>query len=714
MNKRITSLLLAVVMVLSAVWVAPLKVSAVSELVTSDACIELIKNEEGFVSKPYWDYSQYTVGYGTKCPDDKLDYYLEHGITEEEAIALLRSHLNGVEKRLNRDLIDRFGLTLTQNQFDALISFSYNCGTMWIYDESDNLRRVVIEGADENEMIYRFSRWCNAGGVIQTFLIRRRLCEANLYINGVYSSTVPDNYGYVMYDGNGGVSDPNIQGYNMELTAQIIPTPTYEGHTFDGWYTAKNGGTKVTVLDASVRNKRLYAHWIDGEGNNTNQEQKPEEGVTVTVTANEVNVRQGPGTGYPVMTQMNTGEQLIITETKADANYVWGKCAEGWICLRYTNYDTVIKESQDNENNGNKGSVMGTVKVSDCLRVRTGPGTAYSVAAYLGNGARVEVLEQKIVGYMVWGRIAAGWISLDYVELDPVAEKPDDTTPDDTTPDDTTPDDTTPDDTTPDDTTPDDTTPDDTTPDDTTPDDTTPDDTTPDDTTPDDTTPDNTKPDNSDSGKDEIKPTTWTGTVKVNDALLIRSGPSTSCSVVGYLTNGKKVKITEQTTSGSMTWGKISNGWISMNYVVLDKAETNTTPGTPATQTGTVKVSDYLRIRTGPSTSYAISGYLKNNEKVTILETKVVNGVTWGKISKGWISLDYVKLDTAGGNTAPQVTTKTVTADCLLIRSAAGTSNAIVGYLYRGAKVQILETKVVSGMTWGKISKGWISLDYVK
>ena len=684
MKKRVVSLLLAVVIVLSAVWVAPLEVSAVSELVTSDACIDLIKNEEGFVSKPYWDYSQYTVGYGTKCPDDKLAYYQEYGITEEEANALLRSHLNGVEKRLNQDLIDRFGLTLTQNQFDALVSFSYNCGTRWIYDESDNLRRVVINGADENEIIYRFSRWCNAGGVIQTFLVRRRLCEANLYINGVYSSTVPDNYGYVMYDGNGGVSDPNIQGYNTELTAQIIPTPTYEGHTFDGWYTAKNGGTKVTVLDASVRNKRLYAHWIDGEGNNTNQEQEPEDGVTVTVTANEVNVRQGPGTNYPVMTTVNTGEQLIITETKTNANYVWGKCADGWICLKYTNYDTVIKESQDKENNEATGSVMGTVKVSDCLRVRTGPGTAYSVVDYLNNGERVKILEQKIVGSMVWGRVAEGWISLDYVELDPVEDVPDNGGSEETVPEETVPEETVPDETVPDET------------------------------VPDETVPDEKDPEDLDSGKDETKPSSWAGTVKVNDCLLIRSGPSTNCSIVGYLKNGAKVVITEQTTSGNMTWGKIANGWISLNYVVLDKTESSTTPSAPATKTGTVKVSDYLRIRTGPSTSYAIAGYLKNNEKVTILETKVVNGTIWGKISKGWISLDYVKLDNTGSNTPAQTSTKTVTADCLRIRSAAGTSNAIVGYLYRGAKVQILETKVVNGTAWGKISKGWISLDYAK
>lgn len=704
-KKRIVSLVLAVVIALSAVWVSPLHVSAESEFVTSEECVALIKDEEGFVRKPYWDYSQYTVGYGTKCPDDKLDYYLENGITEEEAIALLCSHLKGVEKRLNQDLIDRFQLTLTQNQFDALVSFSYNCGTRWIYDESDNLRRAVINGADENEIIYRFSRWCNAGGVIQTILVRRRLWEANLYINGVYENIVPDHYGYVLYDANGGVSDPNIQGYNTEITAEIIPTPTYEGHTFDGWYTAKNGGTKVTVLDASVRNKRLYAHWIDGEGNSTNQGQEPEDGITVTVTANDVNVRQGPGTSHSKVSTVNTGEQIVITETASDGTNLWGKCDQGWVCLKYTNYDIVIKDSEKDDDNAGTASVMGTVKVSDCLRVRTGPGTAYAVVDYLDNGTRVEILEQKILGYMVWGRIAAGWISLDYVELDPVEEAPDNGGSDESIPDDTTPDDTTPDDTTPDDTTPDDTTPDDTTPDDTTPDDT----------TPDDTTPDNTTPDDSDSGKEEEKPTTWKGTVKVSDMLRIRSGPSTDCSIVGYLKNGTNVVITEQTTSGSMTWGKIANGWISMDYVVLTQSET----AAPTTQTGTVQVSDLLRIRTGPSTSYAIAGYLKNGEKVTILETKVVNGTTWGKTEKGWISLDYVKLDpsNSGSNSdsnTTQTVKKTVTASCLRIRSAAGTSNSIVGYLYKGAKVEILETKVVNGTTWGRVAKGWISMDYVK
>ena len=85
--------------------------------------------------------------------------------------------------------------------------------------------------------------------------------------------------------------------------------------------------------------------------------------------------------------------------------------------------------------------------------------------------------------------------------------------------------------------------------------------------------------------------------------------------------------------------------------------------------------------------------------------------------------MDYVILDgqgsASGGDTATdtpaQTNTKTIIADCLRIRSGAGTSNSIVGYLYYGAKVEILETATAAdGTAWGKISTGWISMDYAK
>ncbi len=635
MKKRIASLVLVVVLLGSFL---PGTVFAQDTMAASEDAIRILKGEEGFSPKPYWDYAQWTVGYGTKCPDDKLDEYKANGITQEAAQLLLDSYIAQYEAELHK-FMSRTGVTLTQNQFDALLLFSYNCGTGWSYSISGVLYQAIVGGATGNELINAFSRWCNAGGQIKTFLLRRRLCEANMYLNGVYAQTAPDNYGYVLYDPCGGTVSPNVQGYDTALTAAIIPTPVYEGYTFAGWYTARTGGTKVTVLDGSVKNARLYAHWTDGEEEST----ESSDGITVTVTANKVNLRKGAGTEHAVIGSANTGDRLVITETAEGSGYTWGRSSSGWICLKYTDFDTASNskeekeepEQDDKQDNPASSAVTGTVKVNDFLRIRSGPSTGYSVAGYLHNGDKVEILEQKAVGSMLWGRIDSGWISLSYVTLDAKEQPP--------------------------------------------------------------------EKENASQGSQSV-----TGTVRVNDFLRVRSGPSTASSVVGYLSANTRVEILEQTTSGSMTWGKTADGWISMDYVVLDAMAAPT----PQKLTGTVKVSDYLRVRSGPGTSYAITAYLCGNTKVEITEQRTVGSTRWGKTSKGWISLDYVVLD--GQSNTPAVTTKTVTADCLRVRSAAGTSNKVVGYLYAGTKVEILETKVVNGTTWGKISKGWISMDYVK
>ena len=658
MKKRITSLFMAVAILFGIVFVGAVPASAeVPTFSASAECIEILKAEEGFSAKPYWDYMQYTVGYGTRCPDDKLDYYNEHGITTEEAEALLRVYLDRFAASINQDLIKKYSLTLNQNQFDALMLLSYNCGTNWIYSDTNNqLRNAVINGATGSEMVDRFSRWCNAGGQIKTYLLRRRLCEANIYLNGIYSQVIPENFGYVLYDANGGTSPVSVQGFDAVLTAAIIPTPTYPGYTFDGWYTDKVEGEKVTVLDSSVRNKRLYARWLDGAGKNPDAEAEAN-GVKVTIDTYELLIRQGPGTNYAVVGSFFSGEQVTVTETAVGGNYTWGKCSKGWICLKYTNYDQVI-ESEKEETPAPQQSKMGTVKVSSYLCVRQGPSTGHSVVSKLYNGDRVEILEQQVAGHMVWGKIASGWISMDYVVLDPEPEPPV--------------------------------------------------------VEPEPVPEPEPEPAPEPEPEPEPAPTVWTGKVKVNSVLIVRSGPDTSYSAVTTLSNNTRVTITEKTTTGSMTWGKISNGWICMDYVVLDA--TSSAPS--ASVMGTVNVSSLLRVRSQAGTSYTIVGFLNPKQRVEILEQKTVGSSTWGRISSGWIDLSYVILDNQGSApSAPstsQTTTKTVNTACLRVRSQAGTSYSIVGYLYSGAKVTVYETTTVGGSTWGKISTGWICLDYTK
>ena len=92
MIKRAICAVLCLVLCLSMGIILPLQARAV-DMKVSDACVELIKQLEGFTAIPTWDYAQWTVGYGTRYPSDKLEEYQKNGITTTEAEELLRKHL---------------------------------------------------------------------------------------------------------------------------------------------------------------------------------------------------------------------------------------------------------------------------------------------------------------------------------------------------------------------------------------------------------------------------------------------------------------------------------------------------------------------------------------------------------------------------------------------------------------------------------------------
>ncbi len=685
MKRKLICILLCACLLVGVFPALGLQVHAASEMKASDDCIAMLKALEGFAAKPYWDYSQYSVGYGTACPseEDRLRYE-EEGISEEEAEMLLRRYVKTSEDYLNLYLIDEYAITLNQNQFDALILFTYNCGTGWIVDSVSTLRDAIVNGATGNDFLYPISRWCFAGGSVQTFLLDRRMKEANVYLNGVYSTAVPENYTYVRYNANGGKTSSSVQGYDVTDPADPVAVATLEGSTFDGWYTKAEGGSKVTKLNADTREMTLYAHWVGdssvteptepetptepeepSEPEKPTEPEKPAQSVKIKVTSDYVNVRKGPGTGYAVVSSVNTGKELTVTETASGSGYDWGKFSDGWICLKYTNYDSVVNgdsqpetpaepEKPDTETQ----KVTGKVVVDTTLRIRSGPGTSYSIAGYLSNGTRVEILEQTQSGGTVWGKITKGWISMDYVKLDGDTQKPaeEETPTESEKP-----------------------------------------------AEPENPTEPETPAEPEESGDTVIA----TGKVYNASELRVRSGAGTNYSVVGYLSNGDKVEIFERTTVDGTVWGRISKGWISMDYVKLDGEES-----TKVIATGQVVDTDSLRIRSGAGTGNSVLGYLSRGTRVEIYEKMTVGSMVWGRIDKGWISLDYVKLD--GESSGESSNVKTVNTSSLRIRSGAGTDNAIVGYLTMGDRVEILEEKTVNGTVWGRISNGWISLDYVK
>lgn len=683
--RRIISLILALAVTLSIALIGGVSVSAESNLTASDECINLLKKYEGFSSKPYYDYGQWTVGYGTRCPSDKLDYYKTYGITEAEAEELLRKFVAGYCNEVNI-FADKYSLAMTQNQFDALVLFSFNCGSGWMYTSNYNFHQVIAKGsaADPKDVLYWFATWSTAGSSPLTGLIRRRQAEANMYINGVYSTAIPDNYNYVIYNGNGGELPSRIHAYDTSAAPVV---PTYDGHTFMGWYTAKTGGQQVTVLDESTDGSSLYARWDDA-GTTDEETGDPAQNIdplTITVTSNGVNLRKGPGTNYATVGTANKGDQFVISQIAEGSGHTWGNFSTGWISLTYTNYEQVKDQPSQEEPTDpveptepeteptepqptepqptepeptepeptepqEPAGITGKVKANGGLNIRSGPGTGYASVGHLNNGDTVTILEQKVVGSMTWGKIARGWISMNYVVLDGSdQEEPE---PED---------------------------------------------------------PGDSQEPGGDSGA-------VTGYIKAVGGLNIRSGPGTNYDIVGAYSNGDKVTVTQQQTAGSVTWGKTDRGWISMNYFTTDAPGDSGGNTQPQGSTGTVKVDGTLCIRSGPGTSYAVQGYYKNGDKVTVTQQQTVGSMTWGKTEKGWVSMDYVVLDSGAdqdsGSDVPVAEIRTVTADCLNVRSGAGTGYSVVGYLYTGTKVQILEKTTVDGVLWGKISTGWICLTY--
>lgn len=88
---------------------------------TSDVGVEFIKQKEGFRSEAYRDsVGVWTIGYGHTMGVGPKDY-----ITEEDADVLLRAELLHYENAVERFVFS----TLTQNEFDALVSLCYNIGT---------------------------------------------------------------------------------------------------------------------------------------------------------------------------------------------------------------------------------------------------------------------------------------------------------------------------------------------------------------------------------------------------------------------------------------------------------------------------------------------------------------------------------------------------------------------------------------------------------
>ncbi len=154
---------------------------------TSERGIALIKRFESLRLAPYHDAAGYpTIGYGhllRRMSWDDLSQW--ERITEEEALALLRRDVARSERAVDR-LIE---VPLSQGQFDALVSFTFNLGTRALRDST--LRRMLNRG-DYHGTPVQLRRWVFAGGQHLRGLARRREAEIELGRTHSWSAPQPD------------------------------------------------------------------------------------------------------------------------------------------------------------------------------------------------------------------------------------------------------------------------------------------------------------------------------------------------------------------------------------------------------------------------------------------------------------------------------------------------------------------------------------------
>ena len=147
--------------------------TAVNNYRTGTRGLNLIKKYEGLQLKAYKDpVGIWTIGYGHTGRDVKPGKV----ITKAEAERLLKKDLRKFERQVNR----RVTRKLNRNQFDALVSFTFNVGAGNF--ASSTLLKKLNKG-DFKGAANEFLKWDKAGDPLRVLpgLARRRMEERELF-----------------------------------------------------------------------------------------------------------------------------------------------------------------------------------------------------------------------------------------------------------------------------------------------------------------------------------------------------------------------------------------------------------------------------------------------------------------------------------------------------------------------------------------------------
>ena len=308
------------------------------------------------------------------------------------------------------------------------------------------------------------------------------------------------------------------------------------------------------------------------------------------VTAASLNVRSGPATSYTTKFIVNKGDNVTV-EDSADG---WYKITtkdgkNGWASSKY------IQTSQNT-------TTTKVVSVSS-LNMRSGPSTSYNIIEVLTKDTQVEVISVEDGWAKIKYNSKTGYVSNQYL---------------------------------------------------------------------------------SDKKVEEVTQIKYVNATTLN----VRSGPSTTYSIIDTLKQNAKVEV----ISIENNWAKIKHnneiGYVSAEYLSDKKVE-------EVTQTKYVNATT-LNVRSGPSTTYSIIDTLKQNDEVKVIS--IEDG--WAKIKHN-DEIGYVSAQYLSDKKVETIQIKYVNATTLNVRSGPDTTYEILTTYKYGQEVKVVN--ISEDKEWAKI-----------
>lgn len=152
--------------------IAEFEGGSVVDMKLSAAGLDEIARREGFSAYRYQDADGFSIGFGHYIlPGD----FFHEPLSRDEGLRLLKSDAAIAERAVQAYV----RVAISQSQFDALVSLTYNIGTN-AFKKSTLLK--LLNAGDVSGALAQFAVWNKSQGAVLPVLVARRADEAQQFL----------------------------------------------------------------------------------------------------------------------------------------------------------------------------------------------------------------------------------------------------------------------------------------------------------------------------------------------------------------------------------------------------------------------------------------------------------------------------------------------------------------------------------------------------